>query len=421
MIKRVISWLTTPQSSPLIDKRNFQLVQLDAFGVGLATGAHAFLAIFLTRLGATNFQISLLSSMPALAGMAFVMVMGWFIQRRKNAAPWYSISRSLGLMSFLLTGLVPFFFSGQDKVTAVLVVWAIATIPQTIVNLTFSIVMNGMAGPDGRYEFMTHRWTILGITGAISTFIVGQILTSTSGFFPFNYQYVFIALSIGGFISFAASRNFIIPDNPPPPKSDGVPLLKKFITTIQLIRKQSGFFSFVAKRFVFTFGMTLSGPLMPIYFVRNAKMEDGWIAAISTAASFLIIFSYFIWTKQVHKRGARFALLWTTFGLSLYPILVSFTIEPWLIVIYAAVAGLFQGGLDLIFFDELMKTVPTESAATFISFYQTTNYMSSILAPLLATLLADSIGVGWGILIAGLIRLTGFGLFLIKPKAQAAT
>ena len=35
-----------------------------------------------------------------------------------------------------------------------------------------------------------------------------------------------------------------------------------------------------------------------------------------------------------------------------------------LIAIYAGLAGIFQAGLDLVFFDELMKTVPLEYSAT---------------------------------------------------------
>lgn len=418
MLRNIIRWVTTPQSSPLIDKRNFQLVQLDAFGVGLSAAASAFLAIFLTRLGASTFEVSLLTSMPAIAGLALVMVLGIYIQRLKNPAPAYSRARFLVQLCYLITGLVPFFFIGEAKVTAVLVVWALATIPQTILNITFSIVMNAMSGPEGRYEFMTHRWTVLGITNSIFTFIIGQILAATSGNFPINYQIMFMVMSLGGIASFIATSNFIIPDNPPRLKSQTLSLVKRVKTNAMMIYRQKGFFSFVSKRFVFTFGMTITGPLFPLYFVRVAHMEDNWIAAITTAASAIIIISYFIWNRQVKRHNARFVLLWTTFGLSLYPILASQTVEPWLIVIIAGVAGFFQGGVDLVFFDELMKTVPIESAATFISFSQGLNYLSSIMAPILASFLADTIGIGPALLVAGIIRLAGFGLFLLKLKSN---
>ncbi len=53
-----------PQETDLTQKRNFRNVQIDAIGVSIATIAAPFLPVFLTRLGASNFQVGLLSSMP---------------------------------------------------------------------------------------------------------------------------------------------------------------------------------------------------------------------------------------------------------------------------------------------------------------------------------------------------------------------
>ena len=50
-------------------KRNFRNVQIDAVGVGLASAAGPFLPVFLARLGATNFQVGLLTTMPGVAGL----------------------------------------------------------------------------------------------------------------------------------------------------------------------------------------------------------------------------------------------------------------------------------------------------------------------------------------------------------------
>ena len=75
-------------------------------------------------------------------------------------------------------------------------------------------------------------------------------------------------------------------------------------------------------------------------------------------------------------------LLWTTLGLAIYPTLTAFTNRVELIVVYATLAGLFQAGLDLVFFDELMKTVPPEYSATFVSLAQSLQYVSMVASPL---------------------------------------
>jgi hypothetical protein len=105
-------------------------------------------------------------------------------------------------------------------------------------------------------------------------------------------------------------------------------------------------------------------------------------------------------------------LLWSTLGLSIYPALVAATQRVELIALYAGLAGIFQAGIDLVFFDELMKTVPPEYSATFVSINQMLQYASSIFAPLLGTLLATSIGLEGALLVSSAIRFAGFGLFV---------
>ncbi len=49
----------------------FQNVLRDGLAVGYASAGMPFLAVFLTRLGASNFEVGLLTSMPAFTGLAF--------------------------------------------------------------------------------------------------------------------------------------------------------------------------------------------------------------------------------------------------------------------------------------------------------------------------------------------------------------
>jgi MFS family permease len=103
----------------------------------------------------------------------------------------------------------------------------------------------------------------------------------------------------------------------------------------------------------------------------------------------------------------------------LYPALSAATPRIELIILYAGIAGFFQGGLDLVFFDELMKTVPSEYSATFVSIAQSMQYLSMILAPLLGTWLAEYIGLGGALWLSAGLRLVGFLLFL-KPDKSAS-
>src|SRR3970040_2183342 len=89
-----------------IQKRNFRYVQIDAIGVSISNIAAPFLPVFLTRLGATNFQVGLLSSMPGMTGLVLAILVGRFLQTRRDIVPWYSLSRLMGILCYALTGIL---------------------------------------------------------------------------------------------------------------------------------------------------------------------------------------------------------------------------------------------------------------------------------------------------------------------------
>ena len=146
--------------------------------------------------------------------MFLAIAVGRFLQSRRQVVPWYSFMRLLVVVSYALTGIVPFIVPREQAVPAVLLIWAAATLPQTFVNVAFSVVMNAVAGPKGRYDLMSRRWTILGLTTSVTVALVGQALDRIN--FPLNYQVVFMGLSLGGLLSYAFSSRIDLPDAVPP-------------------------------------------------------------------------------------------------------------------------------------------------------------------------------------------------------------
>ena len=184
-------------------RKNFFYTQMDALGVGLVNGAAPFLAVFLTRLGGTNFQIGLLSAMPGFTGLFLGLVIGRFLQTRSNIVPWYSRARLIVFSCYTLTGLLSLLLPQRHTITAILIIWGLASLPQAILSIAFSVVMNAVAGPEGRYALMSRRWSILGMTSAVMTMLAGQILDRLP--FPTNYSIVFLVFSLGGLVSFRFS------------------------------------------------------------------------------------------------------------------------------------------------------------------------------------------------------------------------
>lgn len=405
-------WSAAPFDVVGQQRKNYLYVQIDAIAIGLSSAASPFLPVFLTRLGATNVQVSLLSSMPGITGLLLAIFIGRFLQGRRNIVPWFSASRLLVVSSYAATGLAPFLVPEEYLIQTILAIWALATVPQTALAVCFSVVMNAVAGPRHRYDLMSRRWSILGLTNAIMVTLAGQVLEQFD--FPINYQLVFLSLSVGGLLSYYFSSRIALPDSDPQPAPPGRTLRQRARDYFDLVLSQRDFARFSAKRFVYQFGIQLALPLFPIYFVREVQANDAWIGVINTAQTAALLIGYFLWPRQSHQRGARFVLLCTTFGLSLYPALVASTHSVTAITLFAGIAGIFQAGIDLVFFDELMKTVPVEYSATFVSLAQSLNYLAAMLAPVVGAWLSEHIGLSGALVAGAIIRLVGFALFAVK-------
>lgn len=405
-----------PPDLPLTQRRNFLRVQIDAVGVGLASAAAPFLPVFLTRLGATSQEVGYLTSMPALTGLVLGIFIGQLLQRQGNIVRWFSAARFLVLLSYALTALLIEVVPPAWLIRAVLFLWALVTLPQTVVAVSFNVVMNGVAGPQHRYDLMSRRWSILGITMAGTTAVAGQILEALP--FPLNYQVVFSLLSLGSLISFFFSSRIELPPNPVSivRKNNSLKLLDA--TFLRRVWSEKPFVRFVTIRFIFLLGTTLAVPLFPLYYVREVRASDAWIGIFNTAQTAVLLVGYFVWTVISRKKGSRYTLLITTFGLSLYPIFIAQTHQVQLIALIAGISGFFQAGVDLVFFDELMKTIPDEFSAVFVAVSQTLTHLSSFIAPMVSAWLSDSFGIPTALVMSGLIRMIGFGLFFTLGRKE---
>lgn len=406
-VRGAIRALSTPPAT--LYERNARNVMIDGMGVGLVSGVATFLSVFLTRLGASNVQVGLLTAMPAVTGALLALPLGQFIGRQRNIVAWYARSRLWVLSSYALTGLAPFLFD-HAAVIAIILIWAVATVPQTLVNICFTLVMSAVAGPDKRMELMSRRWTTLGISSALSVALAGWTLDLMR--FPLNYQVVFLCSFVGGLISYRFSTSIELPPQAPPP-SEAAPWWASLTRMRRLLGTSGAFNRFLVSQFVFRCGMAMAIPLFPLYWVRVVQASDAAIGLINMVQSGVLLVAYSLWIVVARRRGAGLVLTLCALGLAAYPLATALTGNVWLLVLYAAVAGVFVAGTDLVIFDVVAATAPAAARGAAIGLYHTTNYLATFGAPLVGTTLAGHLGIGTMLMVAAGLRLLGGALFLL--------
>jgi Major Facilitator Superfamily len=419
LIRRLASvpWLSVwmPMGAD-VQSRNMRNVLLDGLGVGVASAATPFLPILLARLGASDFAVGLLTSMPAFAGLLFALPVSRFLARQRYIPAWYSGARLLVISGYALSGLATL-LAPDHRVVVILLIWALLTLPQIIVDVTFTIVMAGVAGPDRRFYLMSRRWSSLGLMTAITVALAGFTLNHIA--FPLDYEIVFPLLALGGLFSYNFASRIQLPSAQTTDVAPAVPAANpksSLRESLALLRGRSKFLRFTASQFVFRLGLAWALPLFPLYYVHTLRADDASIGLINTVNSAVLLVAYLTWARVSRRRGVRFALLVTTGAISLYPITLALTTQVGLVILLAGLAGIFAAGIDLVFFDTLVSSYPPESSALFVGWYQTTVYVATFVAPLASTMVAQFIGIPAALIAGGVLRLAGFALFAYLVK-----
>src|SRR3954466_12808891 len=251
-----------PSASDTI--HNARIMRSDSIAMGVVNAASPFLPVLVARLGGTAFTISLLTSIPAVAGFTLAIPIGQFLQRRGQPVKWYSTARLISNMSYALIGLTVAVAPRDVVVPLIVAIWAVAAIPSTMGMVLFPVVMDGAAGPHGRLELMSRRWSWMGLTTAITVSIIGVFLERVP--MPLNSAIVFMSFTVGGVASYYFSRQFRVPRVDLPPRARERPSLpQRLRSAVTLVRSQPAFLGYSMRQLVYVSGTRLALPLIPLY------------------------------------------------------------------------------------------------------------------------------------------------------------
>src|SRR5262249_2859371 len=207
----------------------------------------------------------------------------------------------LGQLVYGATAIAVFVVPAQALVPVVLLLWAVVTVPSTVGAVAFNVVMDGAAGPRGRFDLLSRRWSIMGLTTAITVAITGQLLDIVA--FPTNFQIAFLVFSAAGLLSSWFSWRIEMPDHAPVARATGS-LMSRLRAYVALLRGYPRFILFVGRQFVMTFGIRFAAPLIPLWYIREAGASDAWIGIIGTCQSLALLAGYYGW-RRVARRLSR--------------------------------------------------------------------------------------------------------------------
>jgi len=183
-----------PSTVPVDQKSNFGHFLFDIGWFGVLSGSTAnFINIYATRIGASEFQIGILSAIAAVVSLFFTIpATRWLEQREiKGAVFWSSIVYRFGFFFFVP---LPWLLSQPNQIWALILLSFVMGIPLTALSIGFSSLFAEAVPTSLRAYFAGTRNVVMAISFMLSSLLCGYLLTQIS--FPLNYQIVFPLVSL---------------------------------------------------------------------------------------------------------------------------------------------------------------------------------------------------------------------------------
>jgi MFS family permease len=402
--------LKTPELSA-----NIRHLYGDIFWFGVLSGSTlAFLAIYATRLGASGFQISLLTAGPAVVNLLVSIPFGRWLEGRPLVKPTFW-SAALNRLGYLALILLPWLFGAHLEVWAIVLITLVMSVPGALLAIGFNALLADVIPPDWRAEVIGRRNALMAVSLTVTALVSGQLLVRIV--FPINYQIVFTLGAIGavfstyhlGRLRLAGQpvsvrigrplRDFALPGllrtgnlNQPfaglrfLTRSKGKPLLQK-----ELLRGAFGTFLFSYLLF-YIFQYT-GIPLFPLYQVRVLDLKD---SAISLGNALFYLVMLMISLRLSHiitKYGHRKVLVFGALMFCLYPLLLSLAQNATLYWVASLVGGGVWALVSAGLINRLMEIVPEDERPAYMSLHNLTLNLGILIGSLLAPLLSGVFGL----------------------------
>jgi MFS family permease len=372
-------------------------------------GIFTFISVFVVRLGGTELQVSLISSLPAIVLMLCSIPAGQYVQRRRNLVRLTNWTRLVHRGSFLMVALLPL-FAGPYLIDSIVIIWAAKSIASAVLEASWTGVVVDVIPPARRAKVNSLRWAVLSVVTAGAVALYGLILDRVA--FPGNYQIVFLLSFAGGIAGMIPFSRLQIPENVAHQVSPSkVPLAKQVQGYWQSVVGAPEYLRFQLTTSVLRLGLNLPSALYSIYWIRTLDASDLWISYQATASKLALIVGYFLWGRVVSRWGHHVPLLICTACVGLYPALMALVPNQFWLPAVAIVQGFFVTGIDLCIFDTMLGLCGTQNRARLIAVNTLLASATLFLAPMLGSVLAGWMDIRWVFVIAMGIHLAAAGLF----------
>jgi predicted MFS family arabinose efflux permease len=378
-------------------QRNFLLDATAAVLVGVFVAATStFTPVVARRLGASDFQVSLVTAAP-FAGNLFALLAVRFLQGRRKlpfmVGAW-TLARALFLLMAVITTSVPF-------VLITIVFWIIVSLPVP----AYAEVMRQIY-PDA-YRGRAMAYVRIGMTASLTlaTPLAGQMLDRV------GYQWVFPVAALFGVVSSVVFGRIRF--------SESLSEERRTIGGIlSVLRTDRAFRGLQTAFFVYGFGNLMLAPLVPILLVDELRLNYSEVGLLGLVNAVFWMLGYFAFGRAVDRRGAYWTLQLTFLMTAAVPFALVLAGDMSLVAIAYMFAGLATAGMDLGWLTAIIALADRDRVGDYTALHSFLVGIRGLTAPFFAVALLAVPGVGLrgGLVVSALLIVAGWLVFRAIPR-----
>lgn len=380
-----------------------------------------FTVIFAMKLGASKFQVALLSSVPAAISLLAMIPGARLIDRatrKKKLTLMFMLAHRL---FFLGIACIPFFEPTWRAAIFVAVV-GLMNFPGAIGNIAWQSFISKIIPRERRAEAFACRNRAMNLVGTMLALGSGFLLDRMA--FPIGYQIVFtlaFLLAMAELKVFNQIDEEIVPldsSDAEEKTAEKIPRPEYFKRSIRAIFSETRFIRYTLASIFFYFAWPVAWPLFSWYQVKVLGANNFWVSILSLMNTGGSLIGYGFWVRVLNRYGNLKTLFYATLPIFTVPLVYAFSHSLYVVVAFNLITGAIFSGVNLALFNALLEVTPDLRKASFIAYYNTSITISQIIAPMVGVGLLNVMNFQWAFITCAVLRLAGSYCFLVVSRME---
>ena len=363
---------------PSFMREAYYYESLGAITFALFAGLSAsFFPIIARKLGASSFQMALISSAPFMGALftlywarlsnTAVSQMGFYVKVKL-------LARAVILFAFLAVN--PWIF---------ILLVALNSLLEQAGSPAYVRIMKEIYSDDYRGRAMGYVRMEMALAAVFTAYLGGFLLDH------FSYRYIFPLGAVFGILSVTYFGKIKVQKNDAKQKRKKRGILPKEI--LEVFKKDRPFALFETIFFVRGFANLMVMPLFPIFLVDYLGISNASMGKLVSLSSVFLISSYLFWGHYIDKKGSCRSLALSFFLASFIPLCYSFASSIWYIVPASIISGFTLGAGELARVHFITNRTKSKDIHTYQGIDFTLMGLRGVIAPFLGVALMYWIGM----------------------------